>query len=168
MGPVEVAEKAMGAIEPLELLLRLGAATLCGGLIGLERELHGKPVGLKTVTLIAVGTAVFTLVGVEVTLMSGTSAYSAGGDLGRILQGMAAGLGMLGAGMFLRRDNNIRLATSGAGVWLAGAVGVACGLGLFLLAGVATAIAIVILAGIGYVERRMAPDKHADDRKDAA
>lgn len=91
----------MAAIEPLQLVLRLVAATLCGGLIGLERELHGKPVGLKTVTLVAVGTAVLTLVGVEVTLMPGTNGYSTGGDLGRMLQGMTAGLGMLGAGMFL-------------------------------------------------------------------
>ena len=158
----------MGAIEPLELVLRLVAATLCGGLIGLERELHGKPVGLKTVTLVAVGTAVLTLVGVEVTLMPGTNGYSTGGDLGRMLQGMTAGLGMLGAGMFIHRDNNIRMATSGAGVWLAGAAGIACGLGLFLLAGIATAIALVILAGIGYAERRMAPEKHADHSKDAA
>ncbi len=154
----------MGAIEPLELVLRLAAATLCGGLIGLERELHGKPVGLKTVTLVAVGTAVLTLVGVEVTLLPGANG---GGDLGRVLQGMTAGLGMLGAGMFIHRDNNIRMATSGAGVWLAGAAAIACGLGLFLLAGIATGIALVILAGIGYAERRMAPEKHADHAKDA-
>lgn len=81
---------------------------------------------------------------------------------------MTAGLGMLGAGMFLHRDNNIRMATSGAGVWLAGAAAIACGLGLFLLAGIATGIALVILAGIGYAERRMAPEKHGDHSKDAA
>ena len=145
----------MGAIEPVELLLRLGAAALCGGVIGLERELRRKPTGLRTMMLVAIGTAVFTLIAVEVTLMSGSGRYDTTGDLGRILQGIIAGLGMLGAGLFLHRDATVRLATSGAGVWLAGAVGIACGLGLYLLAGVATGLALVVLAGIGAAERRL-------------
>lgn len=150
--PAVLAEKAMGALAPAEMLLRLGAAALCGGLIGFERELRGKTIGLRTVMLVAIGTAVLTLIGVEITLMP-ESRYNSSGDLGRLLQGLIAGLGMLGAGMFLHRDDSIRLATSGAGVWLAGTVGIACGLGLLLLAAIATVIALIVLAGIGYAER---------------
>lgn len=158
MEPAALAEKAMGAVAPAEMLLRLGAAALAGGLIGLERELRGKAIGLRTVMLVAIGTAVLTLIGVEITLMP-ENHYTSSGDLGRLLQGMVAGLGMLGAGMFLHRDDSIGLATSGAGVWLAGSVGIACGLGLFLLAGVATVTALVVLAGIGYAERRLSGRK---------
>ena len=158
MAPEVLAEKAIGAIAPGEMLLRLAAAALCGGLIGLERELRGKAIGLRTVMLVAIGAAVLTLIGVEITRMP-ESHYNSSGDLGRLLQGMVAGLGMLGAGMFLHRDHSIGLATSGAGVWLAGAVGIACGLGLFLLAGVATILALVVLAGIGYAERLLSRRK---------
>lgn len=154
-----LAEKAMGALAPAEMLLRLAAAALCGGLIGLERELRGKTIGLRTVMLVAIGTAVLTLIGVEITLMP-ESHYNSSGDLGRLLQGMVAGLGMLGAGMFLQRGNNLGLATSGAGIWLAGATGIACGIGLFLLAGVATIVALIVLAGIGCAERHFSGRKH--------
>jgi putative Mg2+ transporter-C (MgtC) family protein len=152
----------MGTIEPVDLLLRLGAAALCGGLIGLERELHHKPVGLRTIMLVAIGSAVFTLIAVEVTLPAGLGRHDTTGDLGRILQGIVAGLGMLGAGMLLHRNATVRLATSGAGVWLAGAVGIACGLRLFLLAGIATGLALIVLAGIGALERWLPGRKHAD------
>ena len=156
----------MGAIEPTELLLRLGVTALCGGLIGLERELRRKPAGLRTMMLVAIGSAVFTLIAVEETLadsfaLSNTTGYNTTGDLGRILQGIVAGLGMLGAGLFLHRDATVRLATSGAGVWLAGAVGIACGLGLFALAGLATGLALVILEGAGAIERRLLGRKRA-------
>lgn len=158
MEPAALAERALGAVAPAEMLLRLGAAALCGGLIGIERELRGKAIGLRTVMLVAIGTAVLTLIGVEVTLMP-ESHYNSSGDLGRLLQGLVAGLGMLGAGMFLHRDHGLRLATSGAGVWLAGAVGIACGLGLFLLAGIATTVALVVLAGLGWLERHFLEHK---------
>lgn len=154
----------MGTIEPVDLLLRLGAAALCGGLIGFERELHHKAVGLRTIMLVAIGSAVFTLTAVEVTLPAGFDHYNATGDLGRILQGIIAGLGMLGAGMLLHRNSTVRRATSGAGVWLAGAVGIACGLRLFLLAGIATCLALVVLAGMGAMERWLPGRKHADSR----
>jgi putative Mg2+ transporter-C (MgtC) family protein len=149
----------MGTIEPVDLLLRLGAASLCGGLIGVERELRRKPAGLRTMMLVAVASAVFALIAVEVARTPG-GGYDAGGDVGRILQGVVAGLGMLGAGLFLHHDTTVRLATSGAGVWLAGAAGIACGLGLLLLAAVATGVALFVLAGVGWIERRVPSRKH--------
>ena len=145
----------MGTIEPVDLLLRLGASALCGGLIGLERQLHRKPVGLRTIMLVALGSTVFVLIAIEVAQSAPPTRYEATGDIGRALQGIIAGLGMLGAGLFLHRDTSVRLATSGAGVWLAGAVGIACGLRLFLLAGIATCLALVILAGMTAIEVRL-------------
>lgn len=147
--------EALGTIEPVDLLLRLGASALCGGLIGLERELHRKPVGLRTIMLVAIGSAVFAVIAIEVTQLASHAQYEATGDIGRALQGIIAGLGMLGAGLFLHRDTSVRLATSGAGVWLAGAVGIACGLRLFLLAGIATCLALIVLAGMTAIEVRL-------------
>ncbi|MBK8211631.1 MAG: MgtC/SapB family protein [Rhodospirillales bacterium] len=85
----------MGTIEPVDLLLCLGAAALCGGLIGMERELHHKAVGLRTIMLVAIGSAVFTLTAVEVTVPAGFDRYNTTGDLGQICRGIIAGLGML-------------------------------------------------------------------------
>ncbi|HYN39210.1 MAG TPA: MgtC/SapB family protein [Rhodospirillales bacterium] len=155
-----VVEEEMGTLEPVDLLLRLVATVLCGGLIGLERELRRKPAGLRTMMLVAVGSSVFALIALEVTRIPG--GYDSGGDMGRILQGVVAGLGMLGAGLFLHRDTTVRLATSGAGVWLAGAAGMACGLGLFLLASLATGLALLVLAGIGWAERHLPGRKHVE------
>jgi putative Mg2+ transporter-C (MgtC) family protein len=76
------------------------------------------------------------------------------GQPSRILQGLVSGIGILGAGVFLHRGGTVRLATTGASVWLAGAVGIAAGLGLYLLAVAATALAILVLVGFGAVERR--------------
>jgi putative Mg2+ transporter-C (MgtC) family protein len=144
----------MGTTDLLELLLRLGAATLCGGIIGLERQVRGKPAGLRTVMLVSIGAAVMTLVAEEMISTSAREGYDSTGDMGRVLQGIVAGLGMLGAGVFLHRDTTVRLATTGASVWFAGAVGAACGLGLYLLAGVATCLAMLVLEGLGALFRR--------------
>jgi putative Mg2+ transporter-C (MgtC) family protein len=96
---------------------------------------------------------VFTIIAVEVTFDA--DRYEATGDIGRILQGTVTGLGMLGAGVFLHRDATVRLITSGASVWMAGAVGIACGLKLYLLAGAATAMMLIVLAGLGAIIRRV-------------
>lgn len=146
----------MGSIEPVDLLLRLGAAALLGGVIGLERELRGKSAGLKTVALVSIGTAVFTLLATEMMeLTTSRGGYAAGGDIGRIVQGVIGGVGVLGAGVFLHRGERVYLATTGASVWLAGAIGAACGFGLFLLAAAAAALGLLVLVVLGAVTRRM-------------
>lgn len=135
--------------EMFDLALRLGAAALGGALIGLDRELVGKPLGLRTMILVASGSAMFAIIA-EVVDPAGSS-----GDLGRVLQGAIAGIGVLGVGAFWHDQNRLRLATTGASVWAAGAIGIACGLGLFALAGLATLLTLFVLTGIGVVERAL-------------
>jgi putative Mg2+ transporter-C (MgtC) family protein len=137
-----------------ELLLRLGVAALMGAAVGLDRELRHKPTGLRTVTLVAVGAALFTLAALQMASETAGAGYDSSGDIGRILQGPVSGIGILGAGVFLHRGGTVRLATTGASVWLAGAIGVAAGLGLYVLAVAATALAILVLVGFGSIERR--------------
>src|SRR5512134_3594810 len=137
-----------------ELLLRLGVAALLGAVVGLDRELRHKPTGLRTVTLVSIGAALFTLLALQMAPVTAAAGDDPTGDIGRILQGLVSGIGILGAGIFLHAGGTVRLATTGASVWLAGAIGVAAGLGLYVLAVAATALAILVLVGFGSIERR--------------
>jgi putative Mg2+ transporter-C (MgtC) family protein len=96
----------------------------------------------------------FTLVAVQMASVTAGAGYDSTGDIGRILQGLVSGIGILGAGVFLHRGGTVRLATTGASVWLAGAIGVAAGLGLYVLAVAATVLAILVLVGFASIERR--------------
>jgi putative Mg2+ transporter-C (MgtC) family protein len=144
----------MDPMEWRELLLRLGVAAFLGAIVGLDRQLRHKPTGLRTVTLVSVGAALFTLIALQMATVTARQGYDSAGDVGRLLQGLVSGIGILGAGVFLHQGSTIRHATTGASVWLAGAVGIASGFGLYILATVATALAILVLVGFGTIERR--------------
>ena len=122
------------------ILIRVIAATLLGALLGFQRERAGKPAGLRTHTLVSLGTAIVVL------------ACSAGGmDMdgeSRVIQGIVTGIGFIGAGSILKvsEEKDIRGLTTAAGLWLAAAVGVACGLGTLGIAVIASILALLILA----------------------
>jgi putative Mg2+ transporter-C (MgtC) family protein len=120
-----------------EILLRLFISVVLGGLIGLERRYHDKPAGFMTNTLICVGSTVFAL-------CSMYSASVSGGDPARIAAQVVAGVGFLGAGSILRDGNKISGLTTAASIWVVAAVGVAVGLGNFVLAASA-ALAVLML-----------------------
>jgi len=125
-----------------EILLRLGVATLAGGLIGLDRDLHGKPVGLKTLGLVGLATA-----------MAVVLADPAGDPprisdpASRIIQGILTGIGFLGAGVIVRTEHRFRIRglTSAACTWFAACVGIACGVGQWRIVLVALVIAFTLL-----------------------
>src|SRR5437763_17161902 len=104
------------------VLLRLAAAVAIGALIGLDRELRRKPAGLRTLALVALGSAVFVLE----TLDSTHGAYTEGTS--RVIQGVVTGVGFLGAGSIMRGagDESVRGLTTAASIWLAAAMGMAC------------------------------------------
>jgi len=131
----------------IRIAWRLGSAALLGGLIGIEREWMGKAAGLRTHTTVALAAAAFVLVGVE----SG----GAEGDLGRIIQGVAAGVGFLGAGTILKRkdEEEIEGLTTAATIWLTAAIGVAAGAGQAAVAATCVVAAMVILTILSGVNR---------------
>ena len=133
--------------DALSLLLSLGAAAFFGGLIGLERELHREWAGLRTHMLVALGSALFVLIGVE--MMGPTQA-----DLSRIIQGIAAGIGFIGAGTILKLPDHLAVKglTTAASIWLVAAVGAACGARLYLLAGVSAVMSVTILHAVRKLE----------------
>jgi putative Mg2+ transporter-C (MgtC) family protein len=137
-------------LEWSEIVLRLGAATLAGGLIGLNRDLHGKPIGLRTLGLVGLSTA-------SVVVLAATFA-----DVGkspdatsRIIQGILTGIGFLGAGVIVHRKNLSRVQglTSAACTWLTACVGIICGAGQWRIVIVALGITFIVLIFGGRVER---------------
>src|SRR5690349_2283794 len=97
------------------LWTRVGMALLCGGIVGLERQLRGKPAGMRTSSLICLGTAMFVYMGVELT--------GAEGDPSRVLGQVVTGIGFLGAGVIMTRNGLLTGVTSAAVIWLLAAVG---------------------------------------------
>ena len=136
-----------------EIVLRLGVATLAGGPIGLNRDLHGKPIGLKTLGLVGLATAMV----VAAASPSG-DATEISNAASRVMQGILTGIGFLGAGVIVRADAQhfrVRGLTSAACAWLAACVGIACGVGQWRIVAVALVITFTLLIVGRKVERWM-------------
>jgi putative Mg2+ transporter-C (MgtC) family protein len=136
-----------------EILLRLGAALLFCGAIGLQRFLVGKEAGVRTHILVGVGAAVFTLV----------SAYAfntPASGANRIAAQVVSGIGFIGGGAILKEGASIKGLTTAAGLWAAAALGMAAGAGLFVIGGLGTAVMLLTLIVLRRAEthlpRRMA------------
>ncbi len=143
-----------------QVLLRLVAAVGAGALIGLDRELRRKPAGLRTLALVALGSAVFILETVDNAQGMSTEGTS------RVIQGVVTGVGFLGAGSILRgtTDESVRGLTTAASIWLAAATGIACGLAQWPLVASACALGLLVL-GITPVER-VIHNRRKSDPKD--
>lgn len=141
---------------------RLVLAAICGGIIGWEREWRKKPAGLRTHMLVAVGSASFTLGAVRFVESSPGGANSLDLDPTRVVQGIVGGIGFLGAGAIVRSRGSVEGLTTAAGVWVMGAIGVACGLGYYALAIETTILTIFIVAGLGLFTDRFSRPPHLD------
>ena len=134
--------------------VRLGVALLLGALLGYEREVAGAQAGLRTHMLVCMGSALFVLV----PLQAGMPVE----DVSRVMQGITAGIGFLGAGAILKleSDNVIKGLTTAAGVWLTAAVGVAAGMGLEATAVLSALFAWVVLALLRTNKHHPGRDEH--------
>jgi putative Mg2+ transporter-C (MgtC) family protein len=140
-----------------ELIRRLLLAAFIGGLLGAEREFHQKSAGFRTNILIAMGSALFTIM--SVTLASDRT------DPTRIAAQIVTGIGFLGAGAIMRTENRVHGLTTAATIWVNAALGVAAGAGQYHLAAVGGAITLVvllILAPIEHVLERRAQAHHGE------
>ena len=137
---------------PVDLTLRLLAAAGLGAAIGLEREYRRKPAGLRTNILIALGSALFTIVSLQFAGEGGTS--------DRVAAQIVTGIGFLGGGAILRHGDNVQGMTTAATIWVNAAIGMAAGAGALSLAAGATVVALVVLVVLApieqYFERRTA------------
>ena len=122
--------------DELEMILRVVAALILGGIIGYQRERADKPAGVRTLAMIATGAALITVV----------SVYGFGDDQARIAAGIVTGIGFLGAGSIIRRGEGlVEGLTTAATIWAAAGIGLAAGAGLYLIAAVTTVLVLLVL-----------------------
>ena len=139
----------------LVLLLKLLLATVLGGAIGLEREVAGKPAGLRTNILICVGAALFTHLSITIAQIGFTPDGRPYGDTTRIAAQIVSGIGFLGAGAILHAHGAVVGLTTAATIWVVAAVGAAVGAGAYV-EGVGTSVLIIlVLVGLRPVERKL-------------
>ena len=133
-----------------EVVFKLFLATLFGGLIGLERELHGKVAGFRTHSLVCLGAALIMVVSIDM-----YAAYRgvATVDPSRIAAQVVSGIGFLGAGAIIRFPTGITGLTTAASLWAVSAIGLACGAGFYKPAIAATVMVLLVLFVFGQIGR---------------
>jgi putative Mg2+ transporter-C (MgtC) family protein len=137
-------------LEWWDIVLRLGVATLASGVIGLNRDLHGKPIGLRTLGMVGLATSLVVLIANPAAVEAGQLSDATS----RVVQGILTGIGFLGAGVIVHGDQNkVKGLTSAACVWFTACIGVICGLGHWRLVGIALGIALLLLMFGGPLER---------------
>jgi putative Mg2+ transporter-C (MgtC) family protein len=124
-------------VYAVDFWLKILVSVICGGIVGLERQLRGKPAGIRTSILICLGTEVF--------VSHGTSL--SGGDQYRVLAQVVTGVGFLGAGLMISQEGTVRGVTSAAVIWVLAAIGSTIGLGHFREALVFVLVTVAVLSG---------------------
>jgi putative Mg2+ transporter-C (MgtC) family protein len=137
----------------LQIIERLAAALAAGGAIGLDREWLRKPAGLKTHMLFALASAMMSVMAVEI-YFSELDHPGGSPDATRILQGIITGMSFLGAGAIIRGQHKVHGLTTGAGIWLAGGLGIVFGLGQYRLGTVSVGFGLIVLIFIRMIEPR--------------
>jgi len=133
------------AVDTLDIALRLGTATLVGAVLGLNRDLHGKPTGVRTLGLVCLGSALAVL-----SIQGGSSA-----DASRIVQGIMTGVGFLGAGVIVRNNkgHHVHGLTTAACVWVTACIGAACAVAEWPIVVLGGFLVLVILVFGGPFEK---------------
>ncbi|MBN1419563.1 MAG: MgtC/SapB family protein [Planctomycetes bacterium] len=162
----------MSNVGELECAARLAVAAVCGFAIAFDREIRGKPAGLRTHVLVSIGAAGFTLSGLlflqeSVAAMPDAEALIRSGMF-RLFQGLIAGIGFIGAGTVFHEGLTVKGLTTAACVWITAAVGMMAGTGQYTLSVITTALAVLVLASFrpleGFLHRRLtrSPSPAAD------
>jgi putative Mg2+ transporter-C (MgtC) family protein len=131
-------------MDMIDIALRLGAAVLVGTLLGLNRDLHGKPTGVRTLSLVGLGSAIVVLA------VGGIG----GAETSRVIQGIVTGIGFLGAGVIIRsnEDEHVHGLTTAACVWLTACLGVACAVAAWFIILLSVPLVLIILIFGGQFE----------------
>lgn len=141
---------------------RLLLATIFGAAIGFEREWQKRPAGLRTHILVCVASATFAILTIEISHAPMFAMDSVKLDPIRVVEAVTAGVAFLAAGVVIFTRGEVHGLTTGAGMWLAGAIGVASGLGLWQIAGLATVLAVVVLGALHLFEGKLAMNDHSN------
>lgn len=134
-----------------ELLLRLGIASAVGLLLGLDRELHGHQAGLRTHALVALSSAMIMASALMLTAQLARPGFAP--DPLRAIQGLSQAIGFIAAGVIFVRGADVRNMTTAANIWVAAAIGIACGAGQYRLVLVGAALGLLLLTVVKLAER---------------
>lgn len=137
------------------IALRIAIAAVLGGLIGFEREWRNHPAGLRTHILIAIAAASFGILGIEIVHSAQFESQASQLDPIRLIEAVTAGVAFLAAGTIIFSRGRVKGLTTGAGMWLAGAIGLAAGLGFWQVAVLATILALLVLGVMQTIEKRL-------------
>lgn len=148
------------------IVLRLGCACTLGLAIGIDREVRDRPAGLRTHMLTALAAAMFALIAIEMMESLGTEDDNTRFDPIRVVEAVTAGVAFLAAGTIIQARGSVKGLTTGAGMWLAGAVGLACGAGYLTVAAIGTLFAFVILLPVRIIESRFLGKRKIFGRKE--
>jgi putative Mg2+ transporter-C (MgtC) family protein len=142
------------AVDFGDVALRLAASVGVGVLIGLDREWRGKPVGIRTLALVSLGAALVSVATVHLAVLN-NEPDAVSRVVQGIIQGVMAGIGFLGAGAILRHpaEGEVQNLTTAATVWVAAALGIACGLATWEIVGIGAALTIVVLVVLNPLDR---------------
>ena len=149
-------------ISMQEAGLRLGLAIVLSGLLGIDRELKHKPLGLRTNMLVALGAASFSLMSMQIVHVFAGGPTQIRIDPGRVMEAIVGAIGFLGAAAIIHGRFELFGATTGASIWVVGAIGMACGFGFYMLAVAVTAAGLFVLTVLGLITGRGRPEP--DDR----
>jgi putative Mg2+ transporter-C (MgtC) family protein len=138
-------------IDLADIVLRLGGATLIGAAIGLNRDLHGKPIGVRTLGLVGLASAMATLV----VMFHGSGDPRLTDSASRVIQGVLTGIGFLGAGVIIRGGGQVHGLTSAACAWVTACLGLICGMAAWPIVAAGVVLVFVLLVFGGPFERMM-------------
>jgi putative Mg2+ transporter-C (MgtC) family protein len=146
------------------VLLKLGLSALCGIVLGLEREIKHKPLGLKTCLVISVASCLLTIVSIESALATWSGSQLVRADPMRLAAQIVSGIGFLGAGVILRKSNEVISGlTTAAIVWAASGLGIAIGAGYYVQSIIGLALIIASVEVIPYIMKRFGPPALRED-----
>jgi len=147
----------------LDIIIRACVAIIGAGALGLQREHYGKPAGLRTQMMIALGASLFTMVTLSLNQEMVDAGLVERVDPLRVIQGVVTGIGFLGAGTIIESRGSVKGMTTAATIWVVGAYGIACGLGYYVIAATAIGFSLLVLSGVGKLEDYFMNDTEDSD-----
>ena len=159
-----MSESVFSFVVPIPVLaMRLFTACILGFLIGIDREYKQRPAGLRTHMLVSLAAAMFMIITIEMIAQFSADYQQTRLDPIRVVEAVTAGVAFLAAGTILQARGSVKGLTTGASMWLAGAVGVACGAGYLIVAVLGTALSLFILVPLRILEARLPKKEDGSD-----
>src|SRR3954470_2462263 len=148
--------------DDVAIIVRLLVALAIGGMIGLERSMHGRPAGFRTHALVCLASALLMLVTVyQLHWMTEVPLDTIRADTTRMAQGIMTGIGFLGAGVIFKEGLNVRGLTTAASIWITSAIGILIGVGFYVPAVLGALITLAVLAVFRAIEARLPSETYA-------